>query len=388
MKRMKIEKEVMLKCLTGKASDLEMEQLLQGLENDEATLIEYNRIKEELEAKEISKQKATESLHNSWYRFKKEAISKRKTGKTLRLRYLRAAASVAILVSIGASLFMLLPHFKQIQQQQITAELEKPYILTPSGQKHVLNPEKLSIRYDEIIEDSVLTQQEKKKARRNPEMNELIVPRGYRMNLELEDGTLVWLNSESRLRYPIHFTGVNRRISLSGEGYFQVKHSETKPFIVETSGVEVEVMGTSFNISAFENEDYITTTLVEGSVKLHTRGNQKDIILLPNQCGTFSLVDQKIQVKNIDTELYISWISGYYTFNSESLEIVIQKLVKSYGIPICFENPGLKNYKFSGKLELKKTLTEVLEVLKLVAPLDYHADNGKITIQNKSDEPL
>ncbi len=388
MKRMKIDKEVMLKCLTGEASDLEMEQLLQRLENEPAILIEYNRIKEELEAKEISKQKATESLDISWNRFKKQVISKNKSGNPLRLRYIRAAASVAILMSIGVSLFMLLPRIKHMHEQKITADLEKPYILTSSGQKHILNPEKLSIRYDVIFQDSVLTQQDKKKTRRNPEMNELIVPRGYRMNLELEDGTLVWLNSESRLKYPIHFTGKNRRINLSGEGYFQVKHSDTKPFIVETTDVEVEVMGTSFNISAFENEDYITTTLVEGSVKLHTSGNQEDIILLPNQCGTYSLLSHKIQVQNIDTELYISWINGYYTFNSEALEIVIQKLVKSYGIPICFENPEFKTYQFSGKLELKKTLTEVLEVLKLVAPLEYHATNGKITIQNKSDEPL
>ncbi|MEA1876184.1 MAG: FecR domain-containing protein [Bacteroidota bacterium] len=388
MEKQKINKEVMLRCLTKKASDLELELLLRWLENDPANLIAYNSIKEELEAQESRSLKARENLSISWNSFKIQVINNSISGNIRRLRNLRIAASVAILLGLGASLLLLVPRDKPAQEQLITAKLEMPYIISASGQKHFLNPEKQSIRFDEILQDSVSTQQNKKKARRKPEMNELIVPRGYRINLELADGTLVWLNSESRLRYPVHFTGETRQISLSGEGYFQVKHSDTNPFIVETTDVTVEVMGTSFNISAFENEDHITTTLVEGSVKLHTIGNQEDIILLPNQCGIYSLPYQNIKVQCVDTELHTSWINGYYAFNHEPLEVVIQKLIRSYGIPISINNQGLKEYKFSGKLELKNTLTEVLDVLKLVAPIEYHATDGRVIIQNLNDESL
>ncbi len=388
MKKQKINKEVILRCLAKKASDLEWEQLLMWLESDQTNLIKYNSLKEELEAQEISSLKAHENLSISWKRFRIQVINKSVSGNILRLRFLRVAASIAILLGIGVSLLLLVPKKKSTQEQLITAELEKPYIISASGQKHFLNPEKQSIRYDEILQDSASIQQNKKKARRKPEMNELIVPRGYRINLELADGTLVWLNSESRLRYPVHFTKETRKISLSGEGFFQVKHSDTNPFIVETTDLTVEVMGTSFNISAFENEDHITTTLVEGSVKLHTIGNQEDIILLPNQCGIYSLSHKKIQVQDIDTELHTSWINGYYAFNMEPLEVVIQKLIRSYGIPISINNQVLKEYKFSGKLELKNTLKEVLDVLKLVAPIEYHAKDGRVIIQNLNDESL
>jgi len=388
MKKQKINKEYMLRCLTRKATKFELEQLLLWLEDKPANLIKYNKIKEELEAQEINSLKALKNLDNSWNRFKSQVIDKSIIGKIRYLRFLQAAASIAILLGLTATIVLLIPGIKPAHEQLITAELGNPYILSSSGQKYFLNPEKLSIRYDEILQDSTSPQLDKKKSKKKPQMNELIVPRGYRINLELEDGTLVWLNSESRLRYPLYFTEETRRISLSGEGYFQVKHSDTSPFIVETKGVTVEVMGTSFNISAFENEDHITTTLVEGSVKLQTAGDQEDIILLPNQCGVYSLSCQKIQVQNIDTELYTSWINGYYTFKSEALEFVIQKLVRSYGIPISIKSQALKEYKFSGKLELKKNLTEVLDVIKLVAPLEYHATNSKIIIQNINDESL
>ncbi|MCK5820727.1 MAG: FecR family protein [Bacteroidales bacterium] len=388
MKKQKINKEYLLKCLSRKASDLELEALLVWLESDRANLIEYNKLKEELEAHEIRSQSAQNSLNTSWSIFKNQIINKSFSGNIRRLRNLRVAASVVILLGLGASLLLLTPSIRPTKKPDITAELEKPYIISSFGHKHFLNPEKQSIRYDEILHDSASAQQENKKPRKKQEIHELVVPRGYRINLELEDGTIVWLNSESRLKYPVHFTEETRHISLSGEGYFQVKHSDSHPFIVETTNVTVEVMGTSFNISAFENEDHITTTLVEGSVKLHTTGNQEDIILLPNQCGVYLLSCHKIHVQNIDPEIYTSWINGYYAFHSEPLEVVIQKLIRSYGIPISINNQALKKYKFSGKLELKKTLTEVLDIIKLVAPLEYCAIDGKIIIQNLNDESL
>jgi len=385
MKKEETIKKLILGSLSGKLTNSERHQLLLWLENRSENLIEYNRIKETWESKEIEKLKAIGSLDDSWRRFDAQIIQRIWKGKIRRLKYIKAAASVAILMGLGASLYFLLPKISSKQEIQITAELGKPYIISSTGIKHELSPEKKSIRYDEITQDSVLTTQDKKKAKRKPEINELIVPRGYRIKLELADGTMVWLNSESRLKYPVEFTEDTRRICLIGEGYFEVKHSETNPFIVETSDIEIEVLGTSFNVSAFPNDSHITTTLVDGSVKLHTTCKRNAITLLPNQSGIYSLSSHDIEVLNVDTEEHTSWINGYYTFNSESLDIVIKKLVRSYGIPISIADQELKKYKFSGKLELKQTLQEVLEVLKLVAPLEYYATDGKLTIQNKSE---
>ena len=382
MKKRKINKEIILKCLTGEAKESDMKWLLNWLESDSRNLDEYNRFKEVWEAIEVNRLKSSDTLEKSWKKFEQQVIIKNKKRRKRRIQFIRAAASIAILLGIGSVLYLLLSddlHKKQI----VTAKLEKPYIISSNGKKHILNPRKQTIRYDEIL-DLVSYNQEQQKHTLEPEINELIVPRGYRINLELSDGSVVWLNSETRLRYPLQFTGDTRRLCLTGEGFFKVKHSDTKPFIVETTNLEIEVLGTSFNVSAFNNEDQITTTLIEGSVRLHTTNDQEDIILKPNQCGVYFLSDHKIQVHDVDTELNASWINGYYTFKSETMDIVIQKLVRSYGIPISIADKELKKYEFSGKLDLKDTLYEVLEVLKLVAPIEYCETDGKIIIQNKN----
>lgn len=384
MEKEKIDKEIILKCLTGEAKESDMEWLLNWLESDPRNLDEYNRFKEVWEATEINRLKSSDVLEKSWKKFEQRVIYKNRKRRIRRIQFIRTAASIAILLGIGSALYLLLSDSNLHKNQMVTVELEKPYIISSNGDKHILNPEKQTIRYDEII-DLVSDSQEQKIYALEPKMNELIVPRGYRINLELSDGSVVWLNSETRLKYPQQFIGDTRRLYLSGEGFFKVKHSDTKPFIVETSNLEIEVLGTSFNVSAFDNETQITTTLLEGSVKLHTANDQEDIILKPNQCGVYSLSDQEIQVHDVDTELNASWINGYYTFKSENLDIVIQKLVRSYGISICIADQELKKYEFSGKLDLKDNLYEVLEVLRLAAPIDYRETNGKIVIQYKCE---
>ena len=384
MEKGKINKEIILKCLTGEAKESDIEWLLNWLESDPRNLDEYNRFKEVWEATEISRLKSSGELEKSWKKFEQRVINRNKKRKIPRIQLIRTAASIAILLGIGSALYLLLSDSNLHKNQMVSGELDKPYIISSNGEKHILNPEKQTIRYDEII-DLVSDSKEQKKHTLEPKMNELIVPRGYRINLELSDGSVVWLNSETKLRYPLQFTGDSRRLYLAGEGFFKVKHSDTKPFIVETSNLEIEVLGTSFNISAFDNEAQITTTLLEGSVKLHTANNQEDIILKPNQCGIYSLSDQEIQVHDVDTELNASWINGYYTFKSENLDIVIQKLVRSYGISISIADQKLRKYEFSGKLDLKDNLYEVLEVLRLAAPIEYRETNGKIVIQYKNE---
>ncbi|MBE9511330.1 MAG: FecR domain-containing protein [Bacteroidetes bacterium] len=383
MKKRKINKEIILKCLTGEAKEADMKWLLNWLESDPRNPVEYNRFKEVWEAIEVNGLKSSNALEKSWKKFEQRVINKNKKRKICRIQFIRAAASIAILLGIGSVLYLLLSDDLH-KKQTVTSELRKPYIISSNGKKHILNPGKQTIRYDEIL-DLVSDNQEQQKHTLEQEMNELIVPRGYRINLELSDGSVVWLNSETRLRYPLQFAGDTRRLCLTGEGFFKVKHSDTKPFIVETTNLEIEVLGTSFNVSAFDNENQITTTLIEGSVRLHTTNNQEDIILKPNQCGVYSLSDHEIQVHDVDTELNTSWIKDYYTFKSENLDIVIQKLVRSYGIPISITDQELKKFKFSGKLDMKDTLYEVLEVLKLAAPIEYRETNGKIVIQNKNE---
>ena len=383
MKKRKINKEIILKCLTGEAKESDMKWLLNWLESDPRNPVEYNRFKEIWEAIEVNELKSGNALEKSWKKFEQQVIIKNKKRRKRRIQFIRAAASITILLGIGSVLYLLLSDGLH-KKQTVTAEMRKPYIISSNGKKHILNPEKQTIRYDEIL-DLVSDNQEQQNHMLEQEMNELIVPRGYRINMELSDGSVVWLNSETRLRYPLQFTGDTRHLYLTGEGFFKVKHSDTKPFIVETTNLEIEVLGTSFNVSAFDNENQITTTLIEGSVRLHTTNNQEDIILKPNQCGVYSLSDHEIQVHDVDTELNTSWIKGYYTFKSENLDIVIQKLVRSYGIPISITDQELKKFKFSGKLDLKGTLYEVLEVLKLAAPIEYSETNGKIIIQNKNE---
>lgn len=189
--------------------------------------------------------------------------------------------------------------------------------------------------------------------------NTIQTPVGGKFQLNLADGSKVWLNSASSLRFPVFFAGDTREVELKGEAYFEVSKNEDKKFSVRSGNQTVEVLGTHFNINAYSDEPSITTTLIEGAVRVIELNSKKSQILKP---GEQSKVDREIRIQRKDTQAEVAWKDGYFYFENASIETVMRQLGRWYGITARYETE-LPEHHFEGAIATNLTLLEVLEIL-------------------------
>ena len=203
--------------------------------------------------------------------------------------------------------------------------------------------------------------------------NFLTVPRGGQFSLNLEDGTKVLLNSDSKIKYPIKFIkGKKREVELLyGEAFFDVSSSQNNngsEFIVSTKTQKINVIDTKFNIKAYNEDEIITTTLVEGKVRVHNGENQ--ILLSPNQQSKVYSKSTNIDVSNVDVLQQISWINGLFSFNDTSLESIMQTLSRWYDLKFIFKSANQKKLLFSGVLERTKSIEDILFIIEKTSSLN------------------
>jgi ferric-dicitrate binding protein FerR (iron transport regulator) len=193
----------------------------------------------------------------------------------------------------------------------------------------------------------------------SPVYNTLFNPRGSKViSLTLNDGTIVWLNSESSLRYPVAFVGNQRRVEITGEAYFEVAKDETKKFIVESNGVSTEVLGTHFNVNTYENEHDVKITLLEGAVKV--RKGLMTSILKPGQQAE---VNEDIKVTSkVDIDAVMSWKNGFFHFANTSIPELMKQIARWYDIEIVYKS-GVPQRQFGGEISREASLSEVLKIL-------------------------
>ena len=210
-------------------------------------------------------------------------------------------------------------------------------------------------------------------------MNKLVVPWGKRSSLVLADGSKIWINSGSTLEFPSVFSISERLIRVDGEIYIEVTKNESKPFIVNTGKFDVTVTGTTFNVSAYNDDEVHNVVLVEGSVNVHA-ANNTTITLEPNDC--FSLSNGNVEKQKVDVYDYISWKDGIYRFAGESLENILKRLSRYYDVSfVCDDN--VKSMQLRGKLALMEDFTSVLDNIEVIVPIKYEIENDKILISKK-----
>src|SRR5690606_29357907 len=192
------------------------------------------------------------------------------------------------------------------------------------------------------------------------------------------DGTKVWLNAASSLRFPIAFTGLERLVEVTGEAYFEVTKHESMPFKVRTRNTEIEVMGTSFNINAYTDEDAIRTTLLEGAVKVSSSESGQVKQLLPGQQSGINKDGKISLVKNADTEEAVAWIKGRFQFKSSGLRAILRQLSRWYDVDV--EYRGDVDLRFSGQLKRSEYVSAVLEKLKLTGEVNFTIEGRKIIV--------
>ncbi len=188
--------------------------------------------------------------------------------------------------------------------------------------------------------------------------NTATTPRGGQFQFILSDGTKVWLNSASSIKFPVAFNGNERKVELTGEAYFEVAHDAKRPFRVISNQQQVEVLGTHFNINAYSDEDVINTTLLEGSVKV-TSANTA-ITIVPGQQAQFK--DGKINVATVNADDAVAWKNGLFNFNDSSIEEVMKQLSRWYDVDIKYEGQ-LPSRRFSGEISRNVNASQILDIL-------------------------
>ncbi|MBN1791394.1 MAG: FecR family protein [Bacteroidales bacterium] len=242
--------------------------------------------------------------------------------------------------------------------------------------------------------------------------NTIEAPFGSRARLTLADGTKVWLNAGSQLKYSSRFAQHNRKVILNGEAYFDVAKDEKNQFIVSTSQLDIKVFGTQFNVKAYDEENTIQTTLVEGSVTIERKGiggrGERTVTLNPNETATFFISGKEVDMQakpiekedmqdkesrnsekleilsNINPVVFTSWKDSRWIIDSDPLSGLAVKLERRYNVKIIIDKKELREYKFSGTIK-DETLEQVLNVIKLTAPINYSIHNNEVHLfENKS----
>jgi len=208
--------------------------------------------------------------------------------------------------------------------------------------------------------------------------NEVYTTFGTRTLLTLSDGSVVWLNSGSRIKYPDKFANKERKVSLEGEAYFEVQSDPTKPFIVHTSTIDVKATGTKFNVQAYKSSPNVKVSLVAGKVTVYQSNKPEKPIseLKPDYQFTFDTLTGENKLKQDDMYKFTSWIDGKLVFRNDPLTEVIERLNQLYNVDIEITENELKEYHYRATFE-NESLDEILKILKASAPIDYKQDVRK-----------
>lgn len=210
--------------------------------------------------------------------------------------------------------------------------------------------------------------------------NIVSVNKGQRAGITLPDGTIVHLNSESKLTYTPNFNGKLREVVLEGEAFFEVTPNKEKPFIVKTSVFDVEVLGTSFNVSVYNDENIVETALMEGKVKLTMQGcPSKPVYLTPSQKFIYSRSDRQGTISIMEGDTELAWKQGILAFSAEPLEEVFRKIERWYGVTMHYDKESLVNDNFTGQFKMI-SIQEMMNILRMHYNLKFKIENNDIYI--------
>lgn len=217
------------------------------------------------------------------------------------------------------------------------------------------------------------------------EFNQLIIPKGTFYHLVLSDGTKVWLNADSKIKYPVSFGQDKREVSLRGEGYFEVAKDSTRPFIVSTDKMDVRVLGTTFDVNTYEDEGKSFVVLVEGLVEV-SAGKGESRIITPGYMAEVNMhdVQAKIQISKCDLEHYIAWKNGNFSFRNASLTEILKRVSRYYDVTVIREQVFEEEY-YTGDVSSDVSLESLLAVIESSTSVSFKVERKIVYVQKKRD---
>ena len=205
---------------------------------------------------------------------------------------------------------------------------------------------------------------------------EFSTPSGQRALLKLHDGTTVWLNARSTLRYPNHFDKKERRVELDGEAFFEVKRNEEAPFIVSTEKANIKVLGTKFNVFAYKGDEEFNASLVEGSVKVYSGDNDAEALqIAPHECVFWT--GEKLEKSYYDNTDFLLWKEGIYAFDDVPFSEIIRKLELYYDVKIIVKDQSIYNWEYTGKFRQRDGIDQILHMIQKIHKFKISKDEEK-----------
>jgi ferric-dicitrate binding protein FerR (iron transport regulator) len=310
--------------------------------------------------------------------------------------FFRVAAAAIFILLLGAGWFFLLN--KKSEKDVVNRAAGTPetpvtkrtgaYITLANGQEIALNKSVDGVAIYNInvkeIGDNRISYDTAVNTNAEITYHTLTVPPGIKMvQVTLADGSLVYLNTASSLKYPTAFTGNERSVELTGEAYFDVKHDAGKPFAVRTNNITINVLGTGFNVSAYEDDDQTDVVLVKGSVALSAKGRSGTLTkqLTPGNMASFQTGAGSIAITAVKTDEYVSWTKGYLIFRQAPLEQIVKRISRYYNVRINTSELAHSDETFSGRLDLQKNIDDIMNLICLGSSYIYLPKEQKLALK-------
>ena len=321
-----------------------------------------------------------------------EAAIHHRRRKTVSLSlFVRYAAVVAILFTATYYISTNISFRKEVDYSSILSDtplpdgaLENVTVILGDKEKIEIEDKDVQVSHDERGNMHVNKKKIDLSESSTHEYNQLIVPYGKTTRITLSDGSNIWANSGTKLVYPVVFASDKREIYVEGEIYLEVARNEKHPFVVKTDMTEVNVLGTSFNVSAYKNDKQQFVTLVTGSVAIKTTDKKNTTVIKPNQLYTYEKESHSARLQDVDVNEYICWKDGFLIFHNESLAEVLKKIERYYNVVLVFDPVETGKVTVSGKLDLKSDINETFRIISITAPIVYEKEENAIKISVKS----
>ena len=377
--------------LKGNANDEEQRTLREWL----SVSTRNKKIYDEFKDGKRLEQKIVESQQINWKNDYQHFITKRqRTRKNRRMKTIIRYAAILTLPIVAAGIFLLQKNDRQTIvsiSEVIKPGEHKAVLITGGGERITLSDSTLSPIQEQngmivnvtnnkvsyiLPEDSLCTQG-------SPIFNTLQIPRGGEYFLTLADGTEVWLNAETEIRYPVQFTGDKRVVYLDGEAYFTVAPDKNKPFTVVSTHASVSVLGTQFNFRAYPDERDVQTTLVSGSVIMQSEKYKQQIKLVPGEQGVLEKNSAKLMKQEVNTYLYTAWKDGRFAFRDARLEDLFNILARWYDLSVFYQSPEAKDIRFTGDLNKTDDFKSILKIIEQNERVIFTVNQRTVFIQAK-----
>ena len=363
--------------LVGGLSPEEKGKLEDWINESEEHRLLFYKIKKQLSINEIRNYLQTD-VEDAWKKVREKTFGAPPVRPRIRPKWLKYAA---VVLPVLLSITLWYAWKEKMENKQATVACLSPVLTLDNGEKYQLDPEEQTEIYvDEevkayqagggLIYDTTARQEENK-------YNRIEGPRGSEYWIVLPDGTRVWLNAATELKYPVAFHAKERRVYLKGEAYFEVAPDKNRPFYVETEEVKIRVLGTVFDVNTHYTRG-VRTVLVEGAVALEW-GDQKEIRMKPGELADFDRTTTEVTLKEVDVTSYISWKEGYFVFEDEPLEEIMHTLSLWYDKEFLFVGKRSRALHFSGHIKRYERIETILSAITDVTGVEFRM-NGQIIL--------